>query len=208
MGAVSGSISYTLYHVEGELPDGFKDDFLERIAEFRFRDLTPESEDEESMGWVVQGDLLSTDFTRYNTFLNEYLVLSLRMDRWSLSAALFKATYERRAREEADKRGKKKLSRTESDALKDALRAEFKSQMMPSASMVDMIWNVDSGKIRFWSHAKKKNEQFVELFESTFGMRIYAQSPYIAARQIPLDKQVFTGLSDVEQAHFHPVEGR
>jgi DNA recombination-dependent growth factor C len=208
VGATSGSISYRLYHVDGDLPDQFKDVFLEQIEEFRFRELTEDAEDEESIGWVELGDLLSADFNRNTVFLNEYLCLSMRMDRWSLPAALFRATYDRRSRKLADERGKKKLSRTEADSLKDELRREFKKQTMPSASMVDMVWNVDTGQLRFWSQAKKRNEYFVELFESTFGMRIYAQSPYIAARQLPLEKDVFSMLADVEQDNFQQAGDR
>lgn len=202
MGATSGSISYTLYYVEGELPDDYKTDYLERIREFRFRELTPESEEEESLGWVQLAELLNTEFTRDAVFQNEYVCASMRMDRWSLPAALFRAEYDKRAAEEAEKRGKRKLSRTEADALKEVMRREFKARSLPSTSMTDMVWNVDTQTLRFWSHTNKRNELFQELFESTFGMRLFAQSPYIAARQLSLDKDVFARLGDVEQEGF------
>lgn len=208
MGATSGSISYTLYYVDGELPDGYLASYLDQIEEFRFRELTPQSEEEESMGWVGISDLLSTNFTRDSVFQDSYLCLSMRMDRWSLPAALFRAKYDERANAEAEKRGKRKLSRTEADALKDVMRREFKGMSLPSASMVDMVWNIEAGHVRFWSHANKKNEQFHELFESTFGVRLLGQSPYTAARALTLEKDVFTKLGDVQQEAFTQDGGR
>lgn len=202
VGATSGSISYTLYHVESPPESDYRLEFLDKIEEFAFRALTPESEDEESLGWVELGELLQQSFDRDSVFRDQYLCLSMRIDRWSLPAALFRAVYDERAREMADKRGKPKLSRTEADALKDVLRREFKGKSLPSAAMIDMVWNLETNRLRFWSHANKSNEYFQELFESTFSLRLHAQSPYIAARGLDLEPEEIGRLSDVSQDSF------
>ena len=202
MGAFKGTISYTLYHVDGDLPDGYRDEFMERIREFKFIELTPHSEEDTSFGWCVVDQLLSQDFSLVNVFHNEYLCLGFRMDRWSLPSALFKARLAQRSEEYKREYEKVKLSRTEKDALRDQVILELKEQMLPAAAMTDMVWNLEEKTLRFWSTSKRANEAFLELFESTFALRLVPTSPYIEAVECGLNDEMVGRLADVEPADF------
>lgn len=202
MGVLNGSISYTLYHVDGDVSEGYEQAFLEKIEEFRFLPLTPDSEDDISMGWVQIGDMLRNDFSAGDVFMGDYLLLSLRVDRWSLPAALLKATIAQRAREYAEQKGKVKLSKLEKEDLRETLRREFKEHMLPAANAIDLVWNIKQGQVRLWSQSGKVKEQFVELFESTFGLRLHEHGPYIAARAASLNDEQLYALADTVNTDF------
>lgn len=206
MGALKGSISYTLYHVDGELPQNFTEQFLERIQEFSFRELKPESEDDTSHGWCVLGDMLDIEFDASKVFRNEYLGLGLRVDKWALPGALLKALIERKGKEVMEQKGKTRLLRSEKEAIRETVTRGMKEMMLPSAAMVDMVWNLEEKQVRFWTQSGGRCELFMELFESTFGVRLVPTNPYVAAINCGLSDAEVGALSDVEQVRFTSFE--
>lgn len=205
MGARSGSISYQLYHVDGKAPD--RDAALERILEFAFQPLTPDAEDDFSYGWCEFEDLLSTDINRGNAFRGEYLCLSMRLDQWRLPTALFKARVAKKSREVLEKSGKQKLFRSEKEMIRETVSRELKTMTLPAASVVDMVWSIDAGTVRFWSQSARMLELFESLFESTFEVRLVPSNPYVEALEAKLPDELVGHLAAVEQAAFTPFEG-
>lgn len=206
MGARKGTISYQLFHVRDPLPDDYRGVFLERIDEFRFSELTPESEEDITYGWTVLDDMLSTGFTRENVFLGEYLCLGMRTDRWSLPSALLKAHAAKREREVMEAQGKAKLFKSERVALREDVTRQLKQRTLPSAGVVDMVWSLEREEVRFWSQSARALENFENLFESTFGLRLVPDNPYVAAINCGLADALVGNLADIEQSRFTSAE--
>lgn len=206
MGARKGTISYTLFHVDGSLPSSFRDEFLERIDEFRFTELTAESEEDLTHGWTVLDDMLSTAFSRDNVFVGEYLCLGMRTDRWALPSALLKAHVARRTAEVMAEQGKVKLFKSEKMAIREEVTRQLKRRTLPAAGVIDMVWSLERGEVRLWTQASRALEQFEDLFESTFGLRLVPDSPYIAAINCGLADDLVGSLADVEQSRFTSFE--
>ncbi|MCB9506827.1 MAG: recombination-associated protein RdgC [Myxococcales bacterium] len=206
MGARKGSISYSLFHVDGDIAKTSRDELLERIREFAFSPLTPESEEDTVHGWVVLDDMLATDFTPDNVFLGEYIALGLRVDRWALPGALFKAHIERRTREVLAETGKARLFKSEKLAIREDIGRQLKRQTLPAAAAIDMVWAVERGEVRFWSQSNRALEMFESLFESTFAVRLVNDSAYVAALHCRLADELVGALADVEQARFTSFE--
>ncbi|MFT6397893.1 MAG: DNA recombination-dependent growth factor C [Bradymonadia bacterium] len=206
MGARKGSISYSLFHVDGEMPSDFRETFLEQIQEFAFRELTPEAEEDVSHGWSVMDDLLSVEFSKDNVFIGEYLCLGMRNDRWALPGALLKAHVERRIDEVKREHDKTKLFRSEKVAIREEVTRQLKHRTLPAAAVVDMVWTVDRREVRFWSQSNRSLELFESLFESTFGLRLVPNNAYIAALNCGLSDTLIGALAGVEQAQFTSFE--
>jgi DNA recombination-dependent growth factor C len=206
MGARKGSISYSLFHVDGEPPTDFREAYLDQIREFSFRALTPDSEEDASHGWSVLDDLLSAEFSRDNVFLGEYLCLGMRTDRWSLPGALLRAHVDRRVVEVKAEHSKAKLFRSEKIAIREEVTRQLKRKTLPSAAVVDMVWTLDRKEVRFWSQSSRALELFESLFESTFGLRLVPDNPYIAALNCGLSDTMVGRLGTVEQASFTSFE--
>ncbi len=206
MGARTGSISYTRYLVEGGRPEAAAEELLGRVEEFRFADLTPESEEDSTHGWTVLDDLLSTDFRKDSVFFDDYIGLGLRIDRWSLPGALLRARIEERTRTYMKEFDKKKLFRSEKAALREEITRTLRRRALPTATVIDMVWDLGTGQVRFWSHAKRATELFESLFESTFGMPLRPLSPYATALVAGLDGDQVGRLADLDPSRFTSFE--
>jgi len=202
VGVLTGSISYTLYHVEDEVNERYHEEFLSRIEEFQFQPLLPDAEDDFSAGWVRIDDMLRWDFNKENVFRGDYVLLSLRTDRWSFPAALLRATVAQRIDTFKEEKGRTRLSKMEREVIREEVRREFKKQMLPSVGTVDVAWDVAQGLVRFWSQSGRAKEQFQELFESTFEVRLHENNPYIAARALDLTDEETAALADIEFTEF------
>lgn len=202
MGASRGSISYTLYRTRGEFDRAQLDTALERMNEFKFRGLSPESEADVENGWCVFDDLLQTDFDAGNVFVDPYIRFGLRTDRWSLPSALVKAQIAKRLSKLAEQTKRSRPTKKEKEEVRALVVAEMKRNMLPAASAVDVVWNIEDGTVRFWTQSARKREVFEDLFQSTFDLEIKATTPYLAATSCGLDAELTGNLDGIERAIF------
>lgn len=205
MGAFSGSISYTLFFVQGDLPPKWKEQFLERIELRAFEELTPDQEDEESLGWVPLERPLERKFPYAHVVYNDYLSLGFRRDRYSISTDRFKAELASITREFLLQNDQEKLTRLQKEDLSNMVRSDLKSKTMPKMKVTDMVWNLARGEVRFWSQSNKMCELLQGYFEDTFGMKLLPAGPYITAVQLGLEPEQVETLTRTEPTNF--VEG-
>lgn len=202
MGAFSGSMSYKLFFVEGELPSAWKDHFFERIAMRAFDELSPDDEDEESYGWVPIERPLSREFPYAHVVYNDYLNLGFRKDKYSISTDRFKAQLAAMQREYLAQNELEKLTRLQRDDIKTMVRNDLKRRTLPSMKVTDMSWNLTRGEVRFWSQSNKLCELFQGYFEDTFGMKLLPAGPYITGVQLGLEPEQVAALASSEPTNF------
>lgn len=200
MGLAEGGISYCTYYVDGELPEDYRQLYVQRIGMHGFEKLTPEAEADSTSGWVPIDDIVGQTFQTGNVFLNQYLVLALRIDKWAIPPLLVKAALKNAERGIKEEQGREHLSRMERGELLDRERARLKRRTLPAVRVVDLCWNLDTNEMRFASASRPVNELFSDLFEKTFGMRLLPANPYISALQCGLPDDLVGRLADVEPA--------
>jgi hypothetical protein len=200
LGAAKGSIGYTLYRVSGEVDRSQLGPMLEQIAEFRFRGLTPESESDVEHGWCSFDDMLSAEFTVERAFLDPWLRFGLRTDRWALPQALLKARVEQLATQRSEETGRK-VAKREREEMRKLVTAEMKRMMIPSATAVDVVWNLDAGTLRLWTQSPGRREVFEDLFASTFEQQLRITSPYVAALNADIGDAL---VGELDGVHFEP----
>lgn len=202
MGAFSGTLSYKLFFVQGELPEDWKTLFLHGIRRWQFQPLTPEDEDEESLGWVSIQRPLQADIDFNDFVFNDFINLGFRRDRWSLPSALLRARTEEAEIEYKAQNEKKKLSKFERDDIKDMVRRRLKEQTIPRMKVIDMSWELSTMRVRFWSQSSTVIELFQEFFEDTFELKLLPANPYIHGLQIDLDDERLERLATAEPSNF------
>ncbi len=202
MGAFEGGLSFRTYFVEGEPPNDFHEDYLARIAKNCFVPLHADGEEERRVGWVPLQEPLESEFSRGLVFYNQYLVLGYRVDKWSIPAAIFKAHYGRAMRQRLVGRENVKPSRRERDEVKAEVLGELKRQILPTMKVVDMVWNMAEHTLRFWTHAGALCEEFSELFEETFSLRLVPDASYTSAMRLGLDEAALAALLELDPSRF------
>ena len=139
----------------------------------------------------------------HKVFFNEYLNISMRVDKWQIPAPIFKAYYTEAEREYMAVNNKERLSRSEKVDIKDMVTVQLKRRLMPSMKVLDMSWNTHTGVLRFWNQSSKTCETFAALFEDTFQLRLVPQSPYTDALQFELEDAQVEMLSVLDPTVFH-----
>ncbi len=180
MGALTGTLTYKQYYVEGQVPDGFRDAYLDAIRRDAFREIDIDNDESERYGWALAQDLLDAEFRDDKVFYNQYLILTLRHDAIKVPASTLKIYLQREEREVLAKTRKERLSKFERDEIRDRLTKQLRRKTLPTIRAFDLVWNLDSRTLLFWSHNKRTCELFEELFERTFSLRLVPHNTYCA----------------------------
>jgi hypothetical protein len=196
-------MTYATFHVRGDVEAGFRDRFLKGIQRDAFKQLEVESEAEESVGWVAIEHPFDTELDHDSVFYNSYLNLGLRIDRWRIPAPLFRAYFTEAERKYLAETGRERLSKRDKEELKAVVTLRMKRQSIPTMKVIDLSWNLDTGVVRFWNQSAKTQEVLEELFESTFGLHLVRDTPYVVAMHTGLDEARLDALLDLEPTQVH-----
>lgn len=172
MGIVSGAVSY-LRFVANPVPDGFEEPYCDMLAQHAFNEIDPRSELEESVGWVQADDAFMAEFDpRTLVTSSGHVMLRLRVDKLKIPAGTLKAYVDKAARETAVKAGRDKLNKRETDALKLEVKKSLRVRSLPRMTLLEVIWNVQTGEVRLMSTSKSVAAVFVDKFEKTFAQAL------------------------------------
>ena len=207
MGLFKGAISYSKFHVRGALPERFADRFVESIRLRAFRPLGPEDEEDQRVGWVSVHHPLDLELDHHKIFLNEYLNLGFRIDKWRIPTPIYKAHYAEAEEELLAKLGKENLSRSQKEDLAAMVTKRLRERVMPTMRVVDLSWNLNHGVLRFFSQSTKTHELLAELFEQTFGLDLVLDGVYTGAEKRGFSGAHLDALVQLEPTPFHYEPG-
>ncbi len=181
MGIYSNSASFMQLVVSGELPSASRFEFLSQALTGRAFNAIDETNDERSEGWV------RTDLTDNNLFdipgafmRGEYLFFSYRRDQRKIPGSALKSHIAKAEREYLEKRPElKRVPKREREEIKDRVRLQLLAKTVPSQTVIDMVWDVNTGRALIFTASAKEVDLVCELFNKTFeNMRLQAISPY------------------------------
>lgn len=198
MGALRGTISFSKFYVRGELPEGFRERFVEAIRLRAFRELDPSEDLPSRSGWCSIENPFDLDLAHEKVFFNDYLNLGLRTDTWRIPGSLFKATFREAEREYLFKFGGEKLSRAQKKNLEAMVVAQLRHRIVPAMGVVDLSWGLGEGVVRFFQKSAKQHEVMMDLFEKTFGLELVPDGAYVAAEKRGLGEALVEVLPRLE----------
>jgi hypothetical protein len=204
--ALKGSLTYARFFVEGTLPDDFRERFMRSVRLRAMKPLEPDDEDLERSGWAKIAEPMTTELAYDDVFLNEYVALSYRTDKWQFPGAVLEARLREAEAAFLEKKGQTRLSRSQKNELKLLVAKRLRRSMSPATRSVDLSWSLNEGVVRFFSHAPKPGAQMSELFLKTFGLKLVPESPYTLAARVGLDDAEEQAWNELEATHL--AEGR
>ncbi len=86
MGFLKGSVSFTRYMAEGDLPKDHRQVYPGQIAKWSFCELDNTTQDERSLGWVNVYNSLDNKLAGQEYFLDHYIILTRRLDNRTVPA--------------------------------------------------------------------------------------------------------------------------
>jgi recombination associated protein RdgC len=178
MGILSGQLTVRRYTVDGEVPEGFRDKYVEALNAYAFKEPFSKVKKEPVEGWCQVHNLLETDFTDLNLWLyNHYALFALRIDQKVLPAKLFRATFEKRVKDWCAEHDKERCPRSAKEELKEQLEIEMLKQTLPRVQVFEAVWNLAEGWVLFHNQSTNPNDSFRKLFLRTFGLKLIPQNP-------------------------------
>jgi DNA recombination-dependent growth factor C len=207
MGAFEGGLTYRRFQVREPLPEGWRDLFQARIQLHTLKPIPVESEEERAIGWCSPKFALDTELFPEHYLYNDYLCLGLRIDTLKVPGPLLKLFTQNESRRVMLEQKRESLSRYETAEIKETVRKNLRKQLLPAIKTVDMVWNIQTGVVRFWSTSEKLILEFTELFEQTFDMLPIPDGDYtIAASGLVADDEL-ERLLEVEPSVFCDPDG-
>lgn len=186
MPALRGTLTYARFYVEGDLPDDFRERFMRSIRLRAMRPLEIDEEELERSGWCKIGEPFTTDLSYDDVFSASFVSLGLRTDRWAIPASVLNRHVRDAEKAYLAKKGREAMSRRERGELKLMIAKKLRRQVSPATRLVDLVWSLDEGLVRFFSHAEKPAGVMSELFTKTFGLRLVPEAPYTLAARLGL----------------------
>lgn len=203
MSALKGKLTFSRFFVLGDVPEDLSGSSLKRIRAQAFEPLDPDEDIKERHGWASVVDPFDTEIDHEKCFFNEYLVLSMRLDRWAIPSALLKAQLADAERKLLEKKGMESLGRKAKAELKEMVTKKLRRQLVPVTKTFDLVWNLQTHVALFHSHSKKQVELVQELFEKTFKLRLLLETPGTASDRrdpSPALQQAFANLEPTSLA--------
>jgi recombination associated protein RdgC len=186
--ALKGSLSYTRFFVNGELPADFRGKFGKAIRLRAMKPLSPDEEAMERSGWCVMAEPFETELAHGDVFWNEFVNLGFRTDKWAIPGPLLRSKVKEAETAALARKGRERLTRTEKNELKELVVKKLRRQLPPVTRTYDLSWSLDDGLVRFFSHADRTIAGMRELFERTFGLELVAEAPYTLAARLGLSR--------------------
>lgn len=192
MGVFKGTIQYTRFFVDGQLPNNWLSQFEASLELRRFVPLHEDGNDVESQGWV----LAQCPFAENKPILNDAfffdgrVVLAYRCDKIRLPKPYMKELVKKRIEEQQQKLGQEP-SRKTCKAIEEAVIYEVRRRVFPKSLIVDLCWDIERGHLRLFGRGKSLIENFTKLFEQTFslGLRQMTFAEQAMAIELPLQSK-------------------
>ena len=129
---------------------------------------------------------------------NEYVALGFRTDRWQIPGPCLKARVREAEAAYLEKKGREKMGRKERAELKESVARKLRKQSAPATRMVDLVWSMNEGSVRFFSHAEKAGRQHDRAVPQDVRPQLVPESPYTLASRLGLSKAQESAWQEIE----------
>jgi DNA recombination-dependent growth factor C len=205
MGAIAGSLTMKRYFVKGPTNTAFKDEYFKGVQKQAFREIDIHSDELlRKVGWVSVDDLLDNTFDDVSKILyNQYICLTMRIDTLAIPPKVFQAHFEQQEKKYLKENPKlKKLPKAVREELKDSLRKKLLAGAIPNSAGYDMVWNLNTHRLYFWSLSKKALEDFEDLFKKSFNFFLIPDHPLVYQVRTKLKPEQLPGIESLKPTHF------
>jgi len=196
MGLLKGTLTFSLYRLEGSLPQQADDFINQQLQAFAFRNIGLTSE-EKAMGWTSLENVLDTDFEGAKYIWGDYLMLALRVDKKTVPPSLLKIRLMEAEQDFLAETGQKRVYREQREDIRERVHLELFSKTPPVPAFYEFCWSVSQKTLLLCTLSEKVIDDFQDFFKQTFSLPLY---PYTPWDPLWLDEELTSRLSLAEKA--------
>ncbi len=171
---VDGSLACRRFVLDGEPCGEFDRVATMAVRRYSFRAINADRGEKESFGWVNPRAVLEEELSWGDLRVEgaSLVFLAARLDRKSLCPVLFRERL-RKAMDKAKRdKGVERITRQHRRALEEQLTIEMLKETSASSSFTEVVWDRNSGEVFIGSGSRSLCERIMDLFASTFDMRL------------------------------------
>jgi DNA recombination-dependent growth factor C len=188
-------VGLSRYKVEGAVPGAFWEWLNRKIMQNVFLDIEGSTADK-SFGWVSAHDYFDVNFAFESYNLNPYVLLGLRQDKRTVSAALVHKYHRLEINRMRDSKPEGRLSRPERDMLKEKARLQLLNRIPPQTTTWEMCWHTAQGEVWFTTTSRALLDSGQELFQKSFApLYLTPRLPWLLAAEMLPDPAVLNRLT-------------
>lgn len=180
MGLMASTASLTRYRVNGKLGENPIEQVELALKRYRIVEIDNEPL-EAATGWTNLNDPFHPDFDGSSFLVASFFVFSLRIDKKSVPANVFKKHVVLEEKKRLRESGREFLSKTEKKELRDDVKQILLSRMPPVPHVYDVVWDFENNLLWFYSTQKAANEELETLFLKSFNINLVKLFPYTIA---------------------------
>jgi len=202
MGIYSNTVSISQFRVVGDLPGEDRFTWLSSALEGRSFKSIEQSAEEIAEGWTRTDNPDDAVFAAPEScWRDRYLYFSYRRDQRRIPSALLKSHISRIEGEYLATRPEyKRPPKRQREEIAERVKLSLLGKALPVPSMVDLVWQMDTGILTLFSSSSKVIERFEELFGKSFeNLRTQLIYPYSRALSL-LDESGKERLAAENQA--------
>jgi len=204
MGALQGGLTYRQYRVKEKLPTTWQAKVQKGLVSNVAKPLDPEGEFDRVVGWCSAQFILDTDMSLDLCLQDPYLVVALRVETIKIPGGLLKVHCESEERKVKRELKKEALSRYERAEIREQVEARLRKRVLPTMKSFEVLWNTETGVVRFFTTNKTLNEELMDLFEDSFNLTLIPDYAYTIAQSedLALEKEELEALESIEPTPF------
>lgn len=204
MGTFQGGLTYRQYRVNQALPPKWQNKVQDGLSKHLAKEIDPSGDEDRSLGWCNAHFALDTSISLEQCLYNEYIVVGMRIDTLVVPKSLLAVYCEREERRAMQELKKEVLSRYERAEIREAVETTLRKKVLPSIKTAEIVWNWETGYVRFFNTSKGLNEEFIELFEESFGLTLTPEYAYTLAHDptLGLSAELLKALDSKEPKAF------
>ena len=178
MGILSGAMSVKRFSFDDEVPEGFRDLWRDALNDYAFIESDIEQGKEEREGWVQVHNLLDTNFDDFNQWLyNDVMIFSLRVDKKTLPANLFRATVNKEVDAWCKERGLDRCPKSQKDEIRERIEKDWLKRSLPRVQLTEICVHLTEKWVLVHSQSANTLERVRKRFFQTFGVKLVPWSP-------------------------------
>jgi len=204
MGAFQGGLTYRQYQIKEKLPTTWQARVQQGLVQNVAKPLDPEGEFDRVVGWCSAQFILDTDMSLDLCLQDPYLVVAMRVETIKIPGGLLKVHCESEERKVKRELKKEVLSRYERAEIREQVEARLRKKILPSLKSYEVLWNTETGVVRFFTTNKSLNEELMDLFEDSFNLTLIPDYAYTIAQsdELGLEKGELEALESIEPTPF------
>jgi len=200
VGILSSSVSITRYRVIGEIAQPVMETIQQELTRNAIAEIDGEPA-RQAMGWTSIDNPYHPDFEKDDVVIGSHLVFSLRIDKKQVSARILKKHVDAEIAAKLAESERDHLSRSEKLAIKEKVMDRLCMQIPATPSIHDVIWQLESASLWFFSNQKAANEALESLFNRSFRLNLLRLFPYTIAH-LNLDDATRDALEILRPSRF------